>query len=216
MVAKNGSRGMALTKMLAAAAVLSMSSAFATAQDQPAAPAAPEAQSPWLKICNKDPASEKELCLVTQELHAENGIFIASATLRQFTGDSKISFITAVPIGMMIQPGVRVQVDEGPQTEMKYGVCFPNACYAELEVNAEFIGSLKRGNQLIVTVVNPQAKGISFPMSLAGFTKTFDGAGLDVGAAQERQNELNRALQERAEEARRRLIEQQQGGNQGN
>lgn len=177
----------------------------ASAQDAPA----DQAQSPWVKICNTDPASQKELCLVTQELRAENGLFIASATLRQVTGEDKISFIAAVPPGMLLQPGLRVQVDQGQQKEVKYGICFPNACYAEMDVDPAFISSMKKGNQLIVTVLNAEAKGLNFPMSLAGFTKTFDGAGIDAAAAQARQEELNSALQRRAEEARQRLIDQQ-------
>jgi invasion protein IalB len=214
MVDKKGfwTVGRALAVVLAG---LSLSPvAFAQDAAAPAAPAAPaaapDAQSPWVKICNTDPATKKELCLVTQELRAENGQFIASATLRQFTGDPKISFIAAVPIGMLIQPGVRIAIDGGAQTEVKYGICFPNACYAEIEVNADFIASLKKGNQLVVTVLNPQAKGLNFPMSLAGFTKTFDGAGIDAAAAQARQDQLNQALQQRAEEARQRLIQQQE------
>ena len=51
---------------------------------------------------------------------------------------------------------------------------------------------------------------VPFPMSLAGFTKTFDSKGLDAKAAQQRQDDLNKALQARAEEARKKLIQQQQ------
>ena len=114
---------------------------------------------PWVKLCNTDPASKKELCLIIQELRAETGQFIASATIRQITGDAKISFIAAVPPGMLLQPGLRVQVDEGKQFAVKYGICFPNACYAELEVDDDFIASMKSGNKLIITTLNQQGKG---------------------------------------------------------
>jgi invasion protein IalB len=170
-----------------------------------------EAPTPWVKICNTDPATQKVLCLVTQELRAENGQFIASATLRQITGEDKIQFIAAVPPGVLIQPGVRVQVDESPQQEVKYGICFPNACYAEMEVNADFITSLKRGNTLNVIALNAQARGLTFPMTLSGFTRAYDGAGIDAEAAQAREEELNSALQRRAEALRQRLREAQGG-----
>jgi invasion protein IalB len=207
----------ALPAMVLAMAILPFAAMAQNAPATPAAapaPAAPApaagADSPWLKLCNTDPASKKELCLVIQELRAETGQFIASATIRQFTGDTKISFIAAVPPGMLIQPGLRAQIDTGKQFEMKYGICYPNACYAELEVNPDFIASLKNGKQLIITTLNQQAKGVNFPMPLTGFSKVFDGKGLDATQAKARQDELNKALQARAEEARKKLVDQQQ------
>jgi invasion protein IalB len=194
------------------AAALAALSVAAAAQDAaaPAAPAAPAPESAWTKLCNTDAASKKELCLVIQELKADNGQFVASATLRQVTGEEGISFIAAVPPGMLIQPGLRAQIGDGKQIELKYGICFPNACYAELPVNADFVKALKAGNRLTIITMTPEGKAVTFPMSLAGFTRAFDGPGLDAAAAKARQDELNKALQLRAEEARRKLIEQQQ------
>jgi invasion protein IalB len=178
----------------------------AGAQDAAAPPGAPS----WAKLCNADPASGKELCLTIQEIRADTGQFIASATVRTIAGDPKMSLITAVPPGMLIQPGLRVQIDDGKQYDMKYGICFPNACYGELEINNEFVAALKGGGKLTLTTLNQQAKPVNFPMTLAGFTKAFDGKGLDTVAQQARENELADALAKRAESARQKLIEQQQ------
>jgi len=222
-----GRRGLSVLAVSAALSLgLTLSAAAQAAP--PAAPAAAPAPAPaapppgpppaagpgdqpsWVKVCNTDPASKKELCLVIQELRAETGQFIASATIRRFTGDSKLSLIAAVPPGMLIQPGIRVQIDTGKQSQIKYGICYANACYGELDIDDDFITSMKGGKQLIITALNQQAKGVSFPMTLAGFTKAFDGKGLDPSEAQARQDSLNKALQARAEEARKKLIEQQQ------
>ena len=196
--------------LLPAAAALAVVAPLSAAAQDASAAAAPAPESPWTKLCNTDAATKKELCLVIQELKADTGQFIASATIRQVTGEEKISFIAAVPPGMLLQPGLRAQIDDGKQYEIKYGICFPNACYGELEVNSAFVDALKGGSKLVITTVTPQAKGVSFPMTLAGFTKAYDGKGLDAAAAKARQDELNKALQLRAEEARKKLIEQQQ------
>jgi len=181
----------------------------ASAQEGEAA-APPTPESPWAKLCNADPATGKELCLTIQEIRADTGQFIASATIRTIAGDAKKSLITAVPPGMLLQPGLRVQIDDGQPVDVKYGICFPNACYAELEVNDEFVSKLKAGGKLIITTLNQQAKPVNFPMSLAGFTKAYDGTGLDQAAQQARESELADALARRAENARQKLIEQQQ------
>ncbi len=112
-----------LTKWLALAVLAIGAPVVASAQDAeaPAEAAAPPAApaSLWAKLCNADPASGKELCLTIQEIRADTGQFIASATVRTIEGDAKKSLITAVPPGMLIQPGLRVQIDDGPQLEMK-------------------------------------------------------------------------------------------------
>jgi invasion protein IalB len=182
----------------------------AVSQEAEAPAAPPAAESPWAKVCNKDPSNGKELCLVIQEIRADTGQFIASATIRILAGEEKMTFIAAVPTGMLIQPGMRAQIDGGKQYELKYSICFPNACYADLEIDDAFVKELKGGGQLTVTTMNQQAKPVNFPMTLAGFTKAFDSKGLDAAAVQQRQNELAEALARRAETTRQKLIEQQQ------
>ena len=181
----------------------------ASAQDAPEKLPGPTPDAPWAKICNKNPNDGKELCLTIQEVTAETGQFIASATVREITGEDKKSFVVAVPPGMLLQPGMRAQVDNGKQYEVTYGICFPNACYGELEVNADFVASMKKGGQLIITAMNAQAKPVSFPMTLAGFTKAYEGEGLNPTGLAKRQEDLTKALQDRAAKAREKLKEQQ-------
>ena len=117
----------------------------ASAQDAPEKAPGPTPDAPWAKVCNKNPNDGKELCLTIQEVTAETGQFIASATVREITGDDKKSFVVAVPPGMLLKPGMRAQVDDGKQYEIAYGICFPNACYGELAVDADFVASMKNG-----------------------------------------------------------------------
>lgn len=176
-----------------------------------AAPAAPQGAAPtWIKICNTDPATKKEHCVVIYELRADSGQHLASAAIQQITGEPKMSLILTLPLGVMIQPGARVQVDGGAPFDIKFEVCFPNGCFAKADVNADFVNSMKGGNQLLVQAVNIQAKGLNFPMTLAGFTRAFDSAGVDQATAATQQDDLNKALQARAAEAKKKLIEQQQ------
>ena len=202
-----------ITKWMAVATVAILAPLGASAQEaDPAAapPAAGGPDSPWAKLCNTDPTTGKELCLTIQEIRADTGQFIASATIRTIAGEAKKSLITAVPPGMLLQPGLRIQIDDAQQVEVKYGICFPNACYGELEVDDAFITKLKAGGKLTLTTLNQQAKPVNFPMTLGGFTKAYDGSGLDQAAQQTRESELADALARRAENARQKLIEQQQ------
>jgi hypothetical protein len=110
---------------------------------------------------------------------------------------------------MLIQPGMRVQVDKGKQEAAKYTICFPNACFAELPVDDAFVASLKKGNELVLTTLNQAAKAVNFKISLSGFTAAYDGPALDTAAMQRQQQELQAELQRKAKEAQQKLIDAQ-------
>ncbi len=181
------------------------------AKEAPAEPAkdaaAPEDPLPWIKICSKD-ADKKNVCLVAKELRSQEGQLVASVALRDVEGDSKKVLLIAVPPVVLIQPGMRVQVDKGKQLEAKYTICFPNACYAEMEIADQTIAEMKKGKALVVTSLNIQQKPMSFPFLLSTFKKASEGEGIDPNAGQQNQEQLQQELQKRAEEAAKKL----QGG----
>lgn len=190
--------------MMAGAFVAASFSGTAIAQEANPAAAA------WVKVCNQEPKSKKNICLTTQEIRADTGQFLASVAIREIGVNEKRSLIIAVPPGMLIQPGLRLQVDKNKQREIKYGICFPNACYAELNIDESVVAEMKRGNELILTTLNQQAKAINFQLTLSGFTASYDGDPIDPAELQAQQQKLRDELQQKAESARQRLIEQQQ------
>jgi invasion protein IalB len=213
--------------LLAAAALMMIGSApMAFAQDAPAPkppaakPAAPAAapaaaagaaapNSPWIKECGQDPQSKKKLCITSQELRAETNQFIASLQLRKLEGDPKMALTAIVLTGQLIQPGLLIQVDQNKPVPLKYVICDPTVCYAQAEIDEAFTNSLKKGNKVAAITMNPQGKPMVFPFALSGFTKTFEGEGLDRAAGKARRDALQEQLQKNAEENRQKLIDQQ-------
>lgn len=199
-----------------AAAVLSLGllSTAVSAQDAPAAPApaaetAPEPANAWVKLCGNDKAANKEICFIQRELRTDSGQFLASAGVREVKGEARKILLLQTPTAMLIQPGMRVQVDKGKQEAAKYTICFPNACFAELPITDEFIASMKRGGEIVLTTLNQQAKGVNFKLSLKGFTSAYDGPAIDSAALQRQQEELQAEVQRRAKEVEQKLIEAQ-------
>ena len=169
--------------------------------------AVPEDSYPWLKICQKD-GEGKTVCLIAKELRGANGELIASVAVRDTEGEPKKTLLIAVPPGVLIQPGMRVMIDKGKQEEVKYRICFPNACYADLDVSDQMSNDLKKGNVLIVTALNMQQKPTGYPFRLDTFKAALDSTGIDPTATQQSQEQLQQELQKRAEEAAKKL----QGG----
>jgi len=201
--------------LIAAAAALFAMPALAqdtTQQGDQTGQPAPAAQPEWIKICSENPQDKTKVCVVTRERRAATGQLLAAVSLREVK-DKKI-LVVAVPPGMLLKPGLQVQVDGNKPTKAAYSICFPNLCFAEAEVNAGYVGALKAGNNLIVTTLTQQAKPIKFDISLAGFTKSYDGEAIDPKKLQDDQKKLQDELKRKAEEARKQLIEKQQGESQ--
>jgi invasion protein IalB len=178
-------------------------------QGQQAPQQAQVTSTPWTKICNTDPQAKKEICLITQELRADTGQFLASVAIREIQGDPKKTFIIATPWGMQLQPGLRVVLDQQPPANAKYAVCFPNACYGDMEINADFVKKMKGSQALTVQTLNQANRTVSFTMPLAGFAKAYDGPALDPKTVEEQQKKLQDVLVQRAQELKKKL---DQGG----
>lgn len=205
----NQGRRTGLGSLAAAGASLVMASA-ALAQDA-AAPAAASDGTPaseWVKLCSENPQNKQKVCVVTRERRAATGQLLAAISIRE-VAEKKI-LVTAVPPGMLIRPGLQVQIDGGKPTKSAYQICFPNLCFSEVEVKADFITAMKKGTKLVVTTLNQQAKPVNFDVALTGFTQSYDGEAIDPKALQQKQVQLQEELRKRAEEARQALIKKQQ------
>ncbi len=163
----------------------------------------------WFKFCSDDPEAKVKGCVITQEVRDQGGRPVVAATVREIEGEEQKQFLLAVPPGVLLQPGLEVQIDEGTKYPVSFTICFPNACFAEEAIGAEFVGKLKKGNDLFVRAFNQQGQKITFKLTLAGFTKSYDGAPVDMKKLQAQQEQLQLELERRVREEREKLLEQQ-------
>lgn len=193
--------------------------AIAWGQDAPApAPAAPAGaapDTPWIKICGEDAQTKTKRCNVNNVLLAQNGSVVASLSIQPGEGD-KISIGAFVPLGFVIPAGIGLYVDGEQKGNAAFTICVPPSsdgpagCAARAEVTTDFIAALKKGNKLGLVLANTQGQAIPIEMTLIGFSKTYDGEGLDPVAARAAEVEQSRQLQEDARAAFQRMIEKQQ------
>jgi invasion protein IalB len=182
---------------------------------QQAQGAAPQQQlplvySPWTKICGKDQqqANAKEVCLVIKEARLETGQFVAGAVLVEPEGDPKKMLRVTLPLGMQLQQGTRVIIDQGNPIARPYVICFPNGCMSDYDADTDLVGKLKKGQGLIVQAINAGGQPISLTLPLADFAKAYDGPPTDPKVLEEQQKKLQDELQKKAEEARKKLESQ--------
>jgi len=187
------------------------------AQQAPAAPADQQASgppadqppvvySPWTKFCGKDNNPQaKEVCLTVKEARLETGQFLAGAALIEQSGEEKKLLRITLPLGMQLPQGTRMLLDKEQPLQGRYIVCLPNGCMADFDVNAEFVGKLKKGQQLVLQGINLPGQAASYMLPLADFAKANEGPATDPKKFEEDQKKLQEELQKKAEDARKRL-----------
>jgi invasion protein IalB len=225
--------------MLAAAAVLAASGAMAqstkpapapSATAAPAGPAAPAAapaaappgpvkldltpmQAPWTKICGKDQGSGKEVCYTTRDFGqaADQPPTLAIAVYQMANEDRRIARFL-LPVGLLLRPGFRLVIDKGEPIDGKFAICFPNGCFAEADLNAKAIGDLKKAQIASVIVRNQANVEVTFNLPMKDFGAAFDGPAVDPKVLEQQNQELQKQLQLRAEDQRKKLEQQQSTG----
>jgi invasion protein IalB len=175
--------------------------------EQQAQPAEPQLIfSPWTKFCLKgQEANAKQVCFTGKDGRVESGMPVVAAVLIEPEGENKKILRVTLPLGMSIQPGTRVIVDQGQPMTGPYVICFQNGCMADYEASGELVGKFKRGQRLVVQGFNGSGQPISLELPLNDFAKAYDGPPTDPQVFEAQQKKLQEELQKRAEDARRRL-----------
>jgi len=226
-----------------ALALLASAPAFAQAQPKPAAPAAQPAkpaapaqgqqpaqpagptvvqvkaepsQPEWTKVCGKDQNTNAEICYTTRDFVSDQGqpvLALAVYDVKSQQPQKVVRFV--MPLGLLLQPGLRFAVDQGQATAGRFVMCLPNGCFAEAQVKDDFIASMKKGANLNVSVQNQVGREITFAVPAAGFAKAFDGPPIDPKVLEEQQKKLQEELQKKSEEMRQKMLQSNGAAAQG-
>ena len=176
-------------------------------QPQAQQPAEPQLIfSPWTKFCLKgQEANAKQVCFTGKDGRVESGMPVVAAVIIEPEGEPKKILRVTLPLGMSIQPGTRVIVDQGQPMTGPYVICFQNGCMADYEASGELIDKLKKGQRLVVQGINGPGQPISLELPLSDFAKAYTGPPTDPQVFEAQQKKLQDELQRRAEEARKKL-----------
>jgi invasion protein IalB len=188
---------------------------------QPAAPAQPPAAapagapgaaetppliySPWTKVCGKEgqpntPTAQKEVCFTIKEARLDTGQFVASAGLIELEGEQKKVLRVTLPLGLLLKHGTRMLVDAQNPMMGIYNFCLPNGCWADFDVNGDFVAKLKKGQNLTLQAFNLNGQVATFTFPLADFAKSNEGPPTDPKVLEEQQKKLQEELRKKAEQ----------------
>ena len=188
--------------------------AQAAPQEQAQQPVAPRqitgTTTGWVKICQKiDGSSDKEGCVTSEEIRADNGAFLTSLAIQEVSGEARRQLIVAVPLGMALQAGMLIRVDQERAVPAKFGTCLQNGCFSGIDVGNDLLAQMKKGQNLFITIRNAQGLALDLTAPLANFGKVHEGPATDLKIVEEQQRQLEKELEKKALEARQKLLEQQ-------
>jgi invasion protein IalB len=172
-------------------------------------------QADWTKVCGKDQGSGTDICYTTRDFVSDQGQPVLAVAVYEMKNAAQKQEVRVVryllPLGLLLQPGIRFNVDGQAATPGRFAVCFPNGCFAEAGgVDAGVIAAMKKGTTLNVSVQNQTQREVTFAVPLSGFGKAFDGPAIDPKVLEEQQKKLQAELEKRSEDMRKKL--EQQGG----
>src|SRR6185437_7937272 len=170
---------------------------------QPGQPNGSQAQMPqlifsqWVKFCvgpdgqpadQKDPQIKtKQVCFTGIDGRVESGMPVVALVAIEPPGDGKKIMRITLPLGMHLQHGTRLIVDQAQPLTAPYVTCFANGCMADYELNADTLAKVKTGKVGYVQGINYQGGALSVPVPLTEFAKAWDGPPSDPKVLEERQ-----------------------------
>ena len=127
----------------------------------------------WTAVCQQASANSPRNCFIGQLIMNEDGGPLAELrlyTAKSEDGEYENNFQIRVPLGVMLQEGIVISVDQTPITRAEYIVC-TELRIAEAILSSEDVTTVAQGflMQLAVNHIGTEG-GIVIPSDLTGFT----------------------------------------------
>jgi invasion protein IalB len=82
-----------------------------------------------------------------------------------------------VPLGVLLQAGLRLRVDSGETAASPYFLCQQNGCVVRAPLQPELLDRFRRGARATLTFAaldNGQPRDVEISLSLSGFTRAYN------------------------------------------
>ena len=121
------------------------------------------------------PAEGVTICQISQILNEkESNNPVMQVSVGYLPEQEQPVAAITLPLGIWLPPGLQLQVDDGKKGRVPVDTCVPGGCRAGVELDAEFLASMKQGNQLNVTFGGGNRQPLTIPVSLQGFSAALD------------------------------------------
>jgi invasion protein IalB len=130
--------------------------------------------SPWRKLCFTDTLG-KTLCRTTTSGNWDTGQTAVRIDLIERKGDSSTRMQIFLPVGLYLQAGVKVTVDDDVGMRIPYSWCLTNTCVAGNLIAPRLIHAMESGKKLTLEVVDSNLLAVPTTVGLDQFAAAHKG-----------------------------------------
>ena len=131
----------------------------------------------WTVVCVKNDDGGED-CRMQQVVLNASETPIAEFEIWKIPENAELAAgsVIALPLGVMLEEGILMQVDQALPRRYRYALCDAGGCYSRLGLSKVEINRMKAGSKMTMTIYAYQSpdQPIDLEVSLAGFTKAFD------------------------------------------
>ena len=145
-------------------------------------PSAPVAAQPvvresfqaWQIQCETPPGAPNELCALVQNVAAVDrpNVELRVTIVKTLDGGAHILRV-AVPLGVLLDGGLGLRVDDTDIGTADFARCLPSGCYVEMIMDEALVATLSSGQTAWFVIFQTPDEGIGIPIDLPGFAAGF-------------------------------------------
>jgi invasion protein IalB len=138
-------------------------------------PVRPIQYGDWQKFCFKAPGTN-QVCRTTISGNFDTGQLAVRADLIEREGDGSARLQLFIPVGMYLQAGVKLSIDQAEPHQVPYVWCLTNTCIAANVADAALIHEMELGQKLQLEMVDSSVQSVSTTLPLGHFASVRQGA----------------------------------------
>ena len=128
----------------------------------------------WRKVCFKTPGT-KAVCRTTISGTFETGQTAVRIDLIEKEGEPAARLQMFLPVGLYLQAGAKLTVDQGTSYRVPYMWCLTNTCIAADLADPGLIKQMEAGQKLVLEVVDTSVLAVSTSLPLNQFAAVHQG-----------------------------------------
>jgi invasion protein IalB len=135
--------------------------------------------SDWRKFCFKTPGTNM-VCRTTISGTFATGQSAVRIDLIEREGEGAARLQLFLPVGLYLQAGVKITIDQGTSYKFPYVWCLTNTCIAADIVDPKLITEMESGQKLLLEVVDSSVLTVSTSLPLDKFAAVRQGTPTQV------------------------------------
>jgi invasion protein IalB len=152
----------------------------------PSSPALPAAVTPqpaqssgadtvrWESRCTAESRGGQQDCLLQQVVPIATTQLFMTVVIRSGTDRPDPVISIDVPLGVLLQPGLLLRLDDGKTQVLPFLFCIDRGCHAGADLNPDMVKALNQASHLTVALQTLDKRSFAVPITTGGFSAAFD------------------------------------------